>query len=136
MKKLSFVLLVGLVIVTLFSACTPAPSGPKTVKLNLANNGKSFELNVGDTLELTLTDSPGTGYSWVIVPLKGGVLKQLGDPQPVENEGGETMGGGVNNLWKFEAAAAGEVKLSFGFRRPWEGNLPPDQEFEVTIVVK
>jgi inhibitor of cysteine peptidase len=133
MKKLSFVLLVGMIFTSILSACS---SGSQTVKLSETDNGKSIELKVGDKVELTLASNPTTGYDWEWTSKDGSVLTQLGDPAFVQEGEEGLVGAGGKTTYTFEATATGEMKLKLVYHRAWETDVPPVQEFEVTIVVK
>ena len=45
------------------------------------------------------------------------------------------VGVGGNEVWTFQALAAGKTEIVLGYARPWEKDKEPAQTFKVTVVV-
>jgi len=104
------------------------------VTLSEEDAGSTVELRVGDTMEVVLDGNPTTGFSWETVAVDASVLKQLGEPgfEPYTN----LIGSGGKFTFRFEAVASGQTLLRLVYHRPWETEVPPEETFEVTVVVQ
>ena len=113
-----------------------AAEGP--LKLGEQDNGKSFTVKVGDTIQVVLPGNPTTGYSWTaaLSDENASVLEQVGEPayqqDPAE---GEIVGAGGTFTFTFNAADAGEATMKLVYERGWE-DAGPLQTFEVHITVE
>ena len=114
------------------SASSPAPSGP--VSLTAADAGKTIELKIGQTLQVSLAGNKTTGYNWVLAPMDPALLEQVGDPD-YKPDSSKLGSPGVLTL-KFKAATAGQAVLHLDYKRSWEKAAAPDRTFEVNVVVK
>jgi inhibitor of cysteine peptidase len=108
----------------------------KDFKLTKSDNGKTFEVNKGSTVEVTLEGNPTTGYLWGLLPTTQNdlVLKPDSD-YTFKSDNPNLVGSGGKFLFKFQAANPGTAVLKFGYQRPWE-SVPPAETFDVTISVK
>ena len=126
---------------------------PKTIDLTLAtetssattvqvltemDNGKTIELSTGQTLKITLTSNPSTGYSWEKVSGEETVIKPIGEPAFVSdpNPSGAVGVGGKTTFTLEAAGMSDETTLKLVYHRPWEKDTLPIQTFEVKVVVK
>lgn len=111
-----------------------APAG-QTLQVAAKDNGKTFDLAKGGTLEVLLAGNPGsTGYLWGLESGNAAVLKPQGD---FTFKGGANMPGASGTFsFKFTAVAAGTATLKFANKQPWNLNDPQAQTFSVTINVK
>lgn len=125
------------------SGCAPAPTTlpltplqplPQTVRLTEADNGTQVNLNVGDTLEISLPGNPSTGYSWQPEFDPWPFLQLLG--QPRFQAEGTGLGAGGRVTLGYQAAQSGEVDLSLRYVRPLAAPNPAAQEFDVTVTVQ
>lgn len=133
MKKITLRLIFMIVWVCMVGACNSNPSGPKTVELSKADNGKTIELQNGDILMLTLVGNPTTGFTWEAQPpLDNTVIKSSGDPKYQADS--NLAGSGGKLTFTYQAVKAGQVNLSLVYHRPWESVAPADT-FLVTINV-
>ena len=107
------------------------------IRLSGADDGGQVELSPGQVLVVELDSNVTTGYSWSVAELPGGVLEQDGEAvytQPERNQG-LVGAGGVETL-RFKAVKAGDGALKLAYRRPWEKDTLPAEEFTVNVVVK
>lgn len=95
-------------------------------------------LRVGQTLAIGLTSNSTTGYLWSVSGHEGSVLS-MGQPfgeEIIAAHAPGRVGVGGETRWRFVAARPGEVTLSFVYRRPWEGDVPPGQRATYRVVVR
>ena len=131
MNRLSRLSLIAVILFLVVSACT---SGAVEHQLTAANANQTIEVKVGDTLVVELEGNPTTGFSWEAAELDQAVLEQVGEPEYIAES--DLLGApGVISL-RFKAAGPGQTLLKLVYHRPWEQDLPPEETFEVTIVVQ
>ena len=120
-----------LVLIVSVSACS---SGANGRSLTAENAGQTFEMNVGEPFSVELEGNPSTGYTWEVADMDTAVLKQVGETE-FETESDLVGASGVLIL-RFEAIGSGETELNLVYHRPWEEDVPPEETFEVSVVVK
>jgi inhibitor of cysteine peptidase len=108
--------------------------GSNDVKIGADANGQTIELTTGQKLVLSLESNPTTGFDWEVSEIDEAVIKQSGDSK-FKSES-DLMGAGGVRTFTFEAVAAGTSTLKLIYHRSWEKDIPPEQEFIVTINVK
>lgn len=125
---------------TLLAGCVPhnqptmnPSSAPQTVRLSADDNGKTVNLNKGDSLEVILPGNPSTGFTWVSTAPLEPVLQALGTAQFEADS--TAIGAGGKLTLRYQAAQAGQTQLALAYQRTFE-NLPPAQTFSVSVVVK
>ena len=119
----------------LTGAVVLAGCAASTVRITSEDAGKQVTLATGQTLEVTLSSNPTTGYSWQIADAADGVLEAVGDPAYVQDPGPALVGKGGAETFTFTAAKAGRGTLMMEYRRPWETTSTPEQVFEVPVQV-
>ena len=123
-------LLLALLMIT-----SPVYATPQTA--SAADNGRTIELHVGQTLTLTLGANPSTGYRWVFDGNASHIVVQQGEPVYAADHPGEgLMGGGGIEHWTFRAVQPGAETLRLDYRRPWEKTLAPANRVEFPLIVK
>ena len=135
----------GIICTTVLAMGTAAsgeePKAPPAVapakQLSEADNGKTFNLKVGDLLTISLKGNFTTGYGWQTAKLDGEAVEQMGEPIYTTDPSPKGMTGvGGMFLFKFNAAKPGKTQISLECVRPWEKNIKPAQTFTTTIEVK
>jgi inhibitor of cysteine peptidase len=105
----------------------------EVMKLTENDAGKTFELRVGDDLEIALPANPTTGYVWEVSSLEPTVLKQdKAEFLPGDN----AIGSGGMDVIKLHAINEGKSELAFIYHRPFEKNKPPLNTFEINLIIK
>ena len=124
-----------LLTVTVAVGCSNASASSNGLVLQQTDNGKTFTVKSGQTIEVTLPGNPTTGYNWqMAVPSSGAALyKQLGEP--VFKAESTALGAGGAVTFEFQTVAKGDGTLKLIYSRPWE-NVPPTQTFEVKLSVE
>jgi len=119
----------GAVLVLLGAGCSD--DGPDVVSIGDPDEGTTVMLAVGETLELTLSANPSTGYTWEVV----------GDPVCVAQRGdsrytalSDSLGGGGELTLTFDAVRSGAEELRLVYHRPWE-DVAPERTYMVGVVV-
>jgi len=109
----------------------------KMVKVDDTFDGREVTLQLGETLEVSLSENASTGHQWSIsresqhkfVP----TLRER--EETVDSPDGAPGSSGVRHLY-FEAAAAGTAELDIQYRRSWESNKPPARKFRLIVLVQ
>jgi len=130
MKKTAIILFVLLVACGILFGCSPR----RTISVGETENGKTVEMNAGDTLKISLAGNPTTGYNWYVSSVDTQVLTQVGDPSFVASS--NAMGAGGIITLTFQAPLAGETSLQLQYKRIWETGVNPLQTYGLTVVVK
>ncbi len=120
---------------TLSGTPLPVPESNKN-NLSMDYNGWQIELTKGQTFNVTLEANPSTGYSWEVVEINNNILRQIGEPgyQPIYNFTG--VGAPEMQIFRFEAIGTGRTTLGLVYRRPWEKDIAPLNNFSVELVVR
>jgi inhibitor of cysteine peptidase len=138
--------LVAVLAVLLVAGCGPGvpagevlPEGPAgEVVLDAEDDGSQVALAVGQGLVVTLASNPTTGYSWQVADGLGPALAQVGEAlyREAPQDGTPLVGAGGTETFRFEAKAAGQARLVLEYRRPWEENVEPIDQFELDVLVQ
>lgn len=135
--------IVAVVIVTLLgmylAGCGSGSSDNGGVlKLGQSDNGKTYTVKTGDTIEIVLAGNPTTGYSWAagMSDIDAALLQQVGEPAYIQEEtDNAVVGAGGTYTFTFKAADKGEALLKLNYARSWE-SVEPLQTFAVTITIE
>ena len=103
----------------------------KTVQADDSFNGRQVELNVGETLELSLSENASTGFRWMVPPESAHKFEK----QLAEGAGGPPGKPGIRHFY-FEALEPGTVELELDYRRPWEAGKPPARKFKLRVRIR
>lgn len=122
------------------SASQPA-SSPTTrpadrLLLGDADNGKSFSVQPGATISITLAANITTGYSWSVAKLDGQSVRAIGDVQYRPDAAPPGMvGSGGRAIATLEAIRTGRTTITLEYRRPWEKDVAAEKTYTVQINV-
>lgn len=120
------------------SACGSASAAQGPLKLAQSDNGKTFTVKAGETIQVVLPGNITTGFSWAaaLTDKDASVLVQDGDAAYAEEStDAQVVGGGGTFTFNFKAEAAGQATLKLVYSQPWE-KVAPEQTFEVQITVE
>jgi inhibitor of cysteine peptidase len=131
------------------SAPPPEPSPPTEITLGAEDQGRTVQLHQGEELVISLEAIPSTGYGWQVdqglaAAQSQPILVQTGesfDAQGVQTSTDDELsvttapllGAPEIQTLRFQAAQAGETTLRLVYRRPWEEDVPPAQEFSLSV---
>lgn len=113
------------------SSATPRARGAVVV---VSQDACPLVVDRNATLEIHLGGNPSTGYAWEITNGATGVLTSRGAPS--QSEGAGVPGSPAEYVFRFDAVAAGEGRLSLVYRRSWETAAAPAATFECGITVR
>ena len=106
--------------------------------LKTTDPAEPIEVKVGEEFIIILGSNPSTGYHWEIIePLDQNIVKFLEkDYQPDAFSQG-AAGAGGNDIWKFQAIAAGQTDIQMGCFHPYDSELlEPSPAVTFHVIVK
>jgi inhibitor of cysteine peptidase len=109
-------------------------SGRSIMVLTEADAGRSIELPVGDKLKVSLPGSPTTGFRWEVNVGDDTILKPGGEPEFEPSS--KAIGGGGREVFSFDVASPGRMRLKLIYRRPFEKDISNAKTFEVAVTVR
>jgi inhibitor of cysteine peptidase len=110
----------------------PALAGMSSV--TEADNGRELTLSRGDTLEVSLPATSGTGYTWQAAPIADSLVKPVGDMKfKVDNERPGATG---HQIFRYSVESSGTGSLEMRYVRPWEKDTPPAKVFRILLIVR
>ena len=116
---------------------TPTPT-PNEVNVDASFNGSETALAIGELFIVTLDSNKTTGYSWNLSAISNtSVIAKAGDAEYINPTPTDPLitGQGGQEVWTFEALAAGTATISMKYIRPWEAEAEPAETFEITVNV-
>ncbi len=134
-RRISFPLAVAVFAV---AACRSGDrSQGEAVALAEADSGANITAPIGKEIVLTLSTTPGTGYSWMLVDSAAPVLRLLEGAAVTRDSAASTkVGAPAAATWKFRAGAAGTGTIRLEYRRPWERDVPAARLYQVSVEVR
>jgi inhibitor of cysteine peptidase len=143
-KKTAIAIILGITLIAGF-ACgsksetptlTPTPT-TNEVNVDASFNGSETALAIGELFIVTLDSNKTTGYSWNLSAISDtAVIQKVSDEYIApEQTDPPLMGQGGQEVWTFEALAAGTATISMKYIRPWEAEAEPAETFEITVNV-
>jgi len=129
MLRISALVIIMLITVVAFNACSQNP-----VVLTEKDNGRTIRLNTGIDLEISLKGNPTTGFNWYVASLNSSILKQAGDSE--FKSASNAIGAGGRVITRFETVKPGKTDIQLVYKRLWEVNTPPEDTFNLTVIVK
>ena len=105
-------------------------------ELGKADNGKRFQVPVGQWVLVRLAGNPTTGFEWQTAAVNGQAVRLAAEPQyvatPVKPN---VVGGGGTYYFKFRAMQPGVTTIKLIYLRPWLKDQPPLDSFRCTVEV-
>jgi len=129
MRRHCLILVVLITAALMLTACNG-----KTIKINADDNGTTIEMKKGETLVLSITGNPTTGYTWEIESVDQNILQSAGEADYKSDS--MLIGSGGTYKFKFTALNPGSTPLKLKYWRSFDHDNPPVETFEVKIVVK
>jgi len=104
------------------------------LRLGAKDHGRAVTVRLGAEFTLALRQNVTTGHSWQVVSHGEPAVEQVGEGAFVADSSLHGAGGTVT--FRFRAVAAGRGEIRLVYRRPWEKETKPADEFSATIVVE
>jgi inhibitor of cysteine peptidase len=97
-----------------------------------ADDGKTFRVQVGDTMDLSLQENAASGYRWTFESLDSKMIAMQGD------YGGSShpVGSGGTMKWTLKAIMPGTTEVRLKLWRHWEGDSSVQKRFAVTLIIR
>jgi inhibitor of cysteine peptidase len=109
------------------------PSIVYPIELTENDRGRIVSIPLGETISITLAGNPTTGYTWELADVNRGVLDP--DPKPTFVPDSSLTGVGGRYTFRLFALAAGTTVVKLIYHRPWEKEIPPLRNFDLTVAV-
>lgn len=92
--------------------------------------GEYYSMNIkrGQSFDLQLSETAGTGYSWKIDHTPG--LQLLDEKVILQNM---VPGGSGTQVWTFRATMPGNQQITAVYRRPWEHTVERPNVYFVKV---
>ncbi len=94
----------------------------------------TIEVTLNDVIEVTLAGNITTGYTWEWDKPGSSILELQGEPEYKAES--DLVGAPGAQVFKFNPISAGTEELHLIYHRTFEPDVPPLEEFMVTIEVK
>lgn len=103
-----------------------------------ADAGEAVTLDPGQELAVRLESNPSTGYSWEAIEIPGVLDGSAAPVHEADPEGENVVGAAGTDVFTFTAAqTSGESgTLVLVYRRPWETDVEPEDEFVLEVSVR
>jgi inhibitor of cysteine peptidase len=98
-----------------------------------ADNGKSVELRVGDSVALRLYENAATGYRWSFEQLDPAAVDAREDGYTRQSD---AIGSGGDMQWTLEAKAPATTQVKLKLWRSWEGDASVQKRFALTLRIR
>ena len=98
-----------------------------------AADGQTVQVQQGDSVVLQLSESPGTGYHWVITQQDSAWLPLQSQDYTPNSSG--TIGGSGTESFTFKAAQSGTVSLALQYQGPQVQNPRIAGTFSLTVQI-
>lgn len=111
-----------------------AQAPARTVEVTDPQDGGRLMVFAGDTVQVRLRSTPGTGYSWQVAHVDTSVLALQGTPvfiTPPQN----IPGAEGHEVFNFLTMRPGSSTLQLAYSRPWEKGTAPAKVFTVDVIV-
>jgi inhibitor of cysteine peptidase len=126
--KMSLLLWLSIAVI---SSCTT----PQVHKVKEEQNGSRIMLKVGESMQIALAGNLTTGYAWEIAENNPNLLEEQGRAE-YQQEKTNLVGKGGIFLFTFKAIANGTTTLKLVYRRSFEKDMPPIQEYQLTVSIE
>src|SRR5690349_6603332 len=120
-------LLLAVSAAALLAACAPARRLTDTlppVALTGDDDGRRFDIAVGQEAVVRLASNPSTGYKWALADSRSAVMGVMGEPS-FEPPARPLPGAPGTEVWRLKAMTKGQAEVRFEYKRAWDKVLPP-----------
>jgi inhibitor of cysteine peptidase len=131
--------LLGAILLLHASGAVAAGTGKAQVKAHVmqslteADNERTVDLRVGESVRLTLPENATTGYRWAIDRLDRDVVEEAGSEA---HPSGGAIGSAGNVTFDFTAKKAGSSEIALKYWRHFEGDASIVKRFSFRLNAK
>jgi len=105
------------------------------VSFSSAEERKYIESKAGRRFEVSLESNKSTGFEWQFeMDPPSGIARMVKYEYRLKYP--RMIGQGGEEIWSFRALAAGTVRITFKYRRPWEKKAAAEREVVYYVTVK
>jgi inhibitor of cysteine peptidase len=79
----------------------------------------NYNLQIGQTVDITLNANPSTGYSWTWI--NKGTVTTVDSIAAISVSTNNVPGSPSQQIWRFKAIKAGSDSIKFKYAQPWVG---------------
>ena len=101
--------------------------------LTEADNGRTVDLRVGETVDVTLPENATTGYRWAVDRLDPGIVEANESKARYPSD---RTGSAGEATFSFKASEAGSGDVSLKYWRHFEGDSSITQRFRIRLNAK
>jgi len=123
-----------LLVAAAFALSLPSRASAGMVTVTEADNGRELTLSRGDTLEVSLPATSGTGFTWQAVPIADPLAKPVGEMKFKTDHA--IPGASGNQVFRFLVDTSGTGTIEMRYIRPWEKDTPPAKVFKLLLIVR
>ncbi len=123
-----------LLVAAAFALSLPSRASAGMVPVTEADNGRELTLSRGDTLEVSLPATSGTGFTWQAVPIADPLAKPVGEMKFKTDHA--IPGASGNQVFRFLVDTSGTGTIEMRYIRPWEKDTPPAKVFKLLLIVR
>lgn len=135
-EKSGFTKVNKFIVVMLLMTIVATGCGPTDeVRLDMADNGRQIEAEVGQILAISLESNPTTGFGWELVELEDPILQLMGEAEFQPSESKEIVGAGGTEIFRIKAVSTGQTTLTLVYHRSWEEGVEPLETFSLNVIV-
>ena len=103
------------------------------LQLDERSNGQTVSLQIGQTVEIGLSETPSTGFKWAIISKGEPACTLISDSfEPRVKKPGQP---GFHR-WQFQAIHVADGLVELHYSRPWEQSAAPSGIFTVVLQVQ
>jgi inhibitor of cysteine peptidase len=124
-----------IVVLASASFCAFAQAPSQTVDISDPQAGGTLVVFAGDTVQVRLHSTPGTGYSWKVTQVNNAILALQAAPVFVPPPPG-IPGAEGHTVFNFRATATGSSTLQLAYARPTEQGGAPARTFSIGVTVR
>jgi len=111
----------------------PHATNPLVLIITDRSCGKTINASLGRSVLIELKSTPGTGYSWAVTkddPKYLAIVNSTVKPSAKSAPGRPSL-----QLFEIRTLSVGQGTLRFSYLRPWERDVQPIRNCEITVLV-
>lgn len=137
--KLKLIIMGAILVLSMsFFACSTASNepAPGVVSIDDSFTGSEIEIQVGGSLVITLETNPKIGLEWALKNISDHTVLKLVNQKFKPPENGTASGSNGQEIWSFKTLEKGMSVIFMEYRQPWQKPFPPENTFDLTVIVK